>query len=164
MSRKVQRQPETPLTTPQPTPETISILAERLQEVVDVLLTLTAQTQSPPEPDYEEETDYEPEDPPAKTKKKPEQIRCYSIPGFAIRAEQEVMDEFRADSLHDLLNKTTTQFKVISFLLKNVFEDTDVNGEILQFLGEHLSYPIKILDEISSITADFKLHSQRTTG
>ncbi|UQZ88417.1 hypothetical protein C4J81_04005 [Deltaproteobacteria bacterium Smac51] len=127
-------------------------------------MTLTAQTQSPPEPDFDEETDFEPEDPPAKTKKKPEQIRCYSIPGFAIRAEEEVMDEFAADSLHELLNKTITHFKVISFLLKNVFEDTAVNGEILQFLGEHLTYPIKMLDEISSITADFKLHSQMTTA
>ncbi|UQZ88169.1 hypothetical protein C4J81_02645 [Deltaproteobacteria bacterium Smac51] len=146
MQRKTQKSQATPPNNPHLNPDTLIALAEELQNVITSILASTPQ--EPPEID-------EPE---------PKQIRCYSVPAFCISDEREILQQYETDSLIDLFENAICHFRVTSFLLKNFNESIDMNGQMIQMLGESLTYPIGIINKLASIVADYQPHPDPVAG
>ena len=125
--------------------ETLKELAEKLQEFSQTLLTLCRQNQT--QDDFAESEN--------SFSKEADQIRCYRIPAFMLKVEQETLKEHRADNLLDLLLKAYQSFYITSFLLRNFRDDEDVNGFTIQQIGEQLAYPLKILNRLCAIFGDY---------
>ena len=132
-------------------PESIKSLTAKLLELSEYL---TAHDQGePPEPAPQE----------ARSQlKEADQIRCYRVPGFIVQDEREVLAEHQASDLLALLRKAREDVFLTSFLLQNFYEYVNVTGATLQQIGEHLDYPVRILNQLCSILVDY--HPQDDQG
>jgi len=126
-------------------PAQLNALAEKFKELAQAIKALS-QTESP-EPISEEIS---------KKSKEPDQIRCYRVPGFIVRYEQETLTEHRAADLLGLLRKARDDFHTTSTLLQNFHEDNLIDGFTVQQIGESLDHPLRMLNELCGIFADYK--------
>ena len=125
-------------------PETINALAEKLQEFTHALLALghndppaSTPPNTPPKP------------------KEPDQIRCYRVPGFIVRCEREALEQHQVPDLVEFLRKARNDFHLTSVFLQNFPEDSELKGFFVQQIGERLTYPIGMLNDLCSIFADY---------
>ena len=126
-------------------PATINFLTEKFNEFIQSLQDL-----SPPE-----EPEPVHQDAPKKPKR-PDQFRCYRVPGFITRYEDEALAKYRAENLLALLRKARDDFYLTSTFMRNFHEDNEINGFMIQQMGERLDYPIRMLNDLCGIFADYK--------
>ena len=134
---------------PELNPEIISDLTDKLNELVQALQIFNQE--EAPEPPHEEIP---------KKPKRPDQIRCYRIPGFITRYEEEALTKYRAENLLELLRKARDDFYLTSTFMRNFHEDNQINGFMIQQIGERLDYPIRMLNDLCGIFADYKSQNQ----
>ena len=125
--------------------EMINNLTEKCSEFIQALQSLS-QTEEP-EPAHQEV----PQKP-----KRPDQTRCYRVPGFITRYEEEALAKYRAENLLELLRKARDDFYLTSTIMRNFHEDNEINGFMIQQMGERLDYPIRMLNDLCGIFADYK--------
>ena len=104
-------------------PTQLNALAEKFKELAQAIQAIS-QTESP-KPISEEIP---------KKPKEPDQIRCYRVPGFIVRYEQETLTEHRAADLLGLLRKARDDFHTTSTLLQNFHEDNSYQVAINKVL------------------------------
>lgn len=125
--------------------ETINTLAEKLQEVAQRLLELSREEMPASDPD---------ESP--KPSKEPDQIRCYRVPGFMVLEEREILDEYRAEDVVDLIRKARDDFSITSLFMRRFSDDYSIDGFTVQHIGESMARPIAMLNKACSICADYE--------
>jgi len=124
--------------------EAVDSITEKLQELTQVFLTLGR----------EDSLKSSPAATPPK-QKEPDQIRCYRVPGHIVKDERQALNEHQAKNLLDFLQKARDEFYITSLLLRNFADCSNVAGDTLQQIGEHLIRPIDMLTWLCSIFADY---------
>jgi len=123
-------------------PSTIISLSEKFIEFLQALQNVNQE--EPPESAHQEAS------------KKPDHIRCYRVPAFITRHEEEALTKYRTKNLLELLRKARDDFYLTSILMQNFHEDNEINGFTVQQIGERLDYPIRMLNDLCGIFADYK--------
>ena len=103
----------------------------------------------------------EPENPPAPRKLPPE-YRTYRIPGHQAEEERRLLVQYRARNWQEVFCSACCQLDSMVMLLKNFQSDVDMEGYEVQLLGETLKAPLRTLDTLSSLVADFELMPEKT--
>lgn len=130
-------------------PASINALTEKFNEFIQALQNLNQVEEPAPAS----------QDIPKKPKK-PDQTRCYRVPGFITLREEEAVTNYRVKNLLELLRKARDDFYLTSIFLRSFHEDNEINGFMVQQIGERLDYPIRMLNDLCGIFADYKPHNQ----
>jgi len=128
-------------------PEVLSSLADKLQAAAKALLTLT-RTLEPPDPDSIP-NQYSKEPP------EPDQIRCFLVPGFIVKQENEILRRYRAENLVEFLKMARDDFTLTSMFMRGFHDDLEIDGPTVQHIGESLARPLAMLSQACALLTDF---------
>jgi len=113
-------------------------LAEKLQATAQALLAISSTT---------EEKGQEPP---------PPEIRSYSIPGFAVKKEREMLQLLKAESWQDILDTIYDQLYTVALLMQHFKADKEIDGFSIQQMGNALMAPLTMLNSLCSLVVEFQ--------
>lgn len=73
-----------------------------------------------------------------------------------MRLNERPLEKNRAEDLLDLLQQAHEDFSLTSFLLRHFYDDVELTGYTLQRIGERLDRPVRTLNRLCSIFADYE--------
>ncbi|MCL1940120.1 MAG: hypothetical protein FWG04_05610 [Desulfovibrionaceae bacterium] len=120
-------------------------LAEKLQATAQALLAI-----SPPP---EEESQKQPE---PLQEAALQEVRHYSIPGFIVKEEKEMLELLKAEDWQDMFDKTYEQLYMMAMLMQHFEADEIIDGFSIQRLGNAFMVPLDTLRRLCSLVADFR--------
>ena len=136
---------------PSPGQPDFTELAQKLQEVAQVLLALS---QTKEEQGGSESAETEAVPPP---KKRPDQFRTYRIPAYIMDEEEEMLDVYGAEDWREVLYHARATFGVLADLMRNFDECKRVKGFFLNEVAQHMMMPpLDMLNRLCSVVACFE--------
>ncbi len=132
-------------------PEALSRLAEKLHETTKALLDLTQDiSQLSPATALNPQADA----------KEPDQMRSFRVPGFMVLEEREILGQYQAEDVVDLIRKARDDFSITSLFMRRFNDDYCIDGFTVQHIGEIMHRPIVMLNKVCSILADYEPQHQ----
>ena len=119
-------------------------LAEKLQSTAQALLAFGSSvgTNTKDEPSSEE--------------KSPPEIRSFSIPGFMVAEERQMLELLKAENWQGMFDKTYEQLYTMALLMQHFEADEEIDGFSIQLMGNTLMAPLDMLSRLCSLIADFR--------
>ena len=111
-------------------------LAETLQQTARALLAFAAGKE--PEPAECAVPDASPVNPGGPAKEVPHELRCYRVPSYMLKYEEDVLDAHRAKDLSGLLGKVYDDLYVTAYLMEHFGEAEDLDGFTIHLIGSSL--------------------------
>ena len=129
-------------------------LAETLQQTARALLAFAAGKE--PEPAECAVPDASPVNPGGPAKEVPHELRCYRVPSYMLKYEEDVLDAHRAKDLSGLLGKVYDDLYVTAYLMEHFGEAEDLDGFTIHLIGSSLQSSLHVLSKVCSVFADFR--------
>lgn len=129
-------------------------LAETLQQTARALRAFAAGKE--PEPAECAVPDASPVNPGGPAKEVPHELRCYRVPSYMLKYEEDVLDAHRAKDLSGLLGKVYDDLYVTAYLMEHFGEAEDLDGFTIHVIGSSLQSSLHVLSKVCSVFADFR--------
>lgn len=129
-------------------------LAETLQQTARALLAFAAGKE--PEPGECAVPDASPVNPGAPAKEVPHELRCYRVPSYMLKYEEETLAAHKAEDLSGLLDKVHDDLYVTAYLMEHFEDGEDIDGFTVQLIGDRLQTSVHVLSKVCSVLADFR--------
>lgn len=129
-------------------------LAETLQQTARALLAFAAGKE--PEPAECAVPDASPVNPGGPAKEVPHELRCYRVPSYMLKYEEETLAAHKAEDLSGLLDKVHDDLYVTAYLMEHFNDGEDIDGFTVQLIGDRLQTSVHVLSKVCSVLADFR--------
>ena len=129
-------------------------LAETLQQTARALLAFAAGKE--PEPAECAVPDASLVNPGAPAKEVPHELRCYRVPSYMLKYEEETLAAHKAEDLSGLLDKVHDDLYVTAYLMEHFEDGEDIDGFTVQLIGDRLQTSVHVLSKVCSVLADFR--------
>ena len=129
-------------------------LAETLQQTARALLAFAAGKE--PEPAECVVPDASPVNPGGPAKEVPHELRCYRVPSYMLKYEEETLAAHKAEDLSGLLDKVHDDLYVTAYLMEHFEDGEDIDGFTVQLIGDRLQTSVHVLSKVCSVLADFR--------
>ena len=129
-------------------------LAETLQQTARALLAFAAGKE--PEPAECAVPDASPVNPGGPAKEVPHELRCYRVPSYMLKYEEETLAAHKAEDLSGLLDKVHDDLYVTAYLMEHFEDGEDIDGFTVQLIGDRLQTSVHVLSKVCSVLADFR--------
>jgi hypothetical protein len=136
----------------------LASLIEKLEEAAKRLAAFCQQSQQAENPSAEpngrdaDEESTRPEPAACET-------RCYRLPGYILDAEREMLEFWKAEDWQELFNKAHDQIYATVLLMERVPAEEKIDGFSIALIVESLMVPLRMLSNLCSLIADFRLVS-----
>ena len=129
-------------------------LAEKLQQAAQALLAFAAKEQ--PEPAQRDTAAAASPKAAGPAGEVPHELRCYRVPSYMLKYEEEMLDAHRAKDLSGLLGKVYDNLYVTAYLMEHFGEAEDLDGFTIHLIGSSLQSSLHVLSKVCSVFADFR--------
>lgn len=86
----------------------------------------------------------------------PHETRCYRIPRYILDEEREMLARHKAGSWQELLGKAHDRLYATILLMGRVPAEDVLDGFSINLIAENLMMPLRMLNTLCSLTADFR--------
>lgn len=100
--------------------------------------------------------DASPVNPGAPAKEVPHELRCYRVPSYMLKYEEETLAAHKAEDLSGLLDKVHDDLYVTAYLMEHFEDGEDIDGFTVQLIGDRLQTSVHVLSKVCSVLADFR--------
>ena len=129
-------------------------LAETLQQTARALRAFAAGKE--PEPAECAVPEAAPVNPGGPAKEVPHELRCYRVPSYMLKYEEETLAAHKAEDLSGLLDKVHDDLYVTAYLMEHFNDGEDIDGFTVQLIGDRLQTSVHVLSKVCSVLADFR--------
>ena len=86
----------------------------------------------------------------------PHELRCYRVPSYMLKYEEETLAAHKAEDLSGLLDKVHDDLYVTAYLMEHFNDGEDIDGFTVQLIGDRLQTSVHVLSKVCSVLADFR--------
>lgn len=129
-------------------------LAEKLQQAAQALLAFAAKEQ--PEPAQRDAAAAASPKAAGPAGEVPHELRCYRVPSYMLKYEEETLAAHKAEDLSGLLDKVHDDLYVTAYLMEHFNDGEDIDGFTVQLIGDRLQTSVHVLSKVCSVLADFR--------
>lgn len=129
-------------------------LAEKLQQAAQALLAFAAKEQ--PEPAERAAANAISPRSVGPAEEVPYALRCYRVPSYMLKYEEEALAAHKAKDLSGLLDKVHDDLYVTAYLMEHFDDGEDIDGFTVQLIGDKLQTSVHVLSKVCSVLADFR--------